>query len=220
MNNWVIYPEEQWRQKWELFVALLLLFVCIYTPLVLAFEPVSEEQGVTRWTQIFDAEFVVDLFFLVDIVLNFHFAYYTADYELIDDKKRIAIGYLKGWFVVDFLAIIPLDKIFKGVGSFNQLARVLRLPKLYKLIKMTRLVRMLKIVKERNKLVKYLTEILRIGVGFERLLFFLLIFLILCHIVTCIWIFTSRFQGDFSDKNFCIDHPNNWACAGGFEFDV
>lgn len=52
---------------------------------------------------------------------------------------------------------------------------------------MTRLVRMLKIVKERNKLVKYLNEILKIGVGFERLLFFILIFFCVCHIVACLW---------------------------------
>jgi hypothetical protein len=58
---------------------------------------------------------------------------------------------------------------------------------MYKLVKMTRLVRMLKIVKERSKLVKYLNEVLKIGVGFERLLFLLLIFFILCHINTCIW---------------------------------
>ncbi len=72
-------------------------------------------------------------------------------------------------------------------GSFNRLARVARIGKLYKIVKMTRLVRMLKIVKERNKLVKYLNEILKIGIGFERLLFLMLIFLILCHIAACIW---------------------------------
>ena len=121
---------------------------------------------------------------------------------------------------MDFLAILPFDKIFKGVAGFNKLTRILRLPKLYKLIKMTRLVRMLKIVKERNKLVKALTEILRIGVGFERLLFFILIFLIMCHIVACLWIFASRFKGDPNDEFFCEEEPNNWACAGGFEFDI
>ena len=52
---------------------------------------------------------------------------------------------------------------------------------------MTRLVRMLKIVKERNKLVKYLNEILKIGIGFERLIFFILMFVTLCHIVACLW---------------------------------
>lgn len=59
------------------------------------------------------------------------------------------------------------------------MARIARIGKLYKIIRMTRMVRMLKIVKERNKLSKYLNEILKIGVGFERLLFMMLIFLVL-----------------------------------------
>jgi hypothetical protein len=59
------------------------------------------------------------------------------------------------------------------------LARVARIGKLYKIVRMTRMVRMLKIVKERNKLVKYLNELLKIGIGFERLLFIFLIFAVL-----------------------------------------
>ena len=66
-----------------------------------------------------------------------------------------------------------------NTGNFNNLARVARIGKLYKIIRMTRLVRMLKIVKERNKLVKYLNEILKIGIGFERFLFYILIFFVL-----------------------------------------
>ena len=64
-------------------------------------------------------------------------------------------------------------------GNYNRLARVSRIGKLYKIIRMTRMVRMLKIVKERNKLVKYMNEILKIGVGFERLIFMMMIFLVL-----------------------------------------
>ena len=110
---------------------------------------------------------------------------------MIDDKKIIAKSYIKGWFFVDLTAIMPFDKMFR-VQGYNGLARILRLPKIYKLIKITRLVRMLKIVKERNKLVKYLSEILKIGVGFERLMFFVVLFLIVCHIVACLWIFAGR----------------------------
>ena len=73
---------------------------------------------------------------------------------------------------------------------------------------MTRLVRMLKIVKERNKLVKYLNEILKIGVGFERLLFFILIFFILSHIVCCFWIFSARLE-DFG--------PDTWVVRYGYQ---
>jgi hypothetical protein len=52
---------------------------------------------------------------------------------------------------------------------------------------MARMVRLLKIVKDRNKLIKYLDEILKIGVGFERLMFMMLIFLVFQHIAACLW---------------------------------
>jgi hypothetical protein len=97
---------------------------------------------------------------------------------LIDNHRVIAKEYLTSWFFIDIISIIPFDMIFM-FGNFNRLARVARIGKLYKIIRMTRMVRMLKIVKERNKLVKYLNEILKIGVGFERLLFMMLIFLVL-----------------------------------------
>jgi len=42
----------------------------------------------------------------------------------------------------------------------------------------------------------------------------------MCHIGTCIWIFASRFQGEVTEKDFCKNNRNNWACAGDFEFDV
>lgn len=85
---------------------------------------------------------------------------------------------MKSWFFVDIISIIPFDVIFM-YGHFGRMTRIARIGKLYKIIRMARMVRMLKIVKERNKLVKYLNEILRIGVGFERLMFMMLIFMVL-----------------------------------------
>lgn len=85
---------------------------------------------------------------------------------------------MKSWFFVDVISIVPFDVIFM-YGSFGKMTRIARIGKLYKIIRMARMVRMLKIIKERNKLVKYLNEILRIGVGFERLMFMMLIFMVL-----------------------------------------
>jgi len=105
------------------------------------------------------------------------------------------------------LAVVPVDLIL-SIGDFNSLARIIRLPKLYKLIKMTRLVRILKILKERSKLVKYLNEILKIGVGCERLLFFILLFLILCHIVSCFWVLCAVFD-EVTEES--------WIVSNGFQ---
>jgi len=56
---------------------------------------------------------------------------------------------------------------------------------------MTKMVRMLKIVQIRNKLVKNLSEMLQIGVGSERLIFLSFIFMVLFHVVACVWIFIA-----------------------------
>jgi hypothetical protein len=72
-------------------------------------------------------------------------------------------------------------------GGVNRIARFSRIGRLYKIIKMTRMIRILKIVQVRNRFVKNLTEMLQIGVGFERLIFLSLILLVLQHVIACLW---------------------------------
>jgi hypothetical protein len=81
---------------------------------------------------------------------------------------------------------------------------------MYKLIKMTRLLRILKIVKERNKLLKYLNDVLKIGLGFERLFFFIIIFLILAHVTTCIMFISAQFGGEVDDNGVITDYSGTW----------
>jgi len=59
-------------------------------------------------------DYVVDLLFLLDILVVFNTAYYDEDVDLVDDRKQIAKNYLKGWFTIDLLAIIPFDKIISS----------------------------------------------------------------------------------------------------------
>jgi hypothetical protein len=33
---------------------------------------------------------------------------------MIDDRKVIALNYLKGWFIIDLVAILPFDLIMKA----------------------------------------------------------------------------------------------------------
>ena len=105
----------------------------------------------------------------------------------------IAKLYLKGWFTIDLFAILPFDLMFGG-GGLNQIVRITRISKMYKLVKLTRLVRILKIFKESNKMFKYMENYLNIGVGFQRLLGFVLSFFMIIHIVACLWIMTVQFN--------------------------
>jgi hypothetical protein len=49
--------------------------------------------------------------FAIDTVLIFNTAFYDDNWELIDSRKLIAITYMKGWFLIDILAIVPFDLI-------------------------------------------------------------------------------------------------------------
>jgi Ion channel len=41
-----------------------------------------------------------------------------------------------------------------------------------------------------------MNEVLKISLGFERFIFMLIIYLVLQHIIACLWIFTARFADD------------------------
>jgi len=74
---------------------------------------------------------------------------------------------------------------------------------------MIRLVRILKILKDSTKIMKYLNDFMMVGLGAERLVFFLLIYLILVHVMSCCWIITgeltSLLDGD-NNKSWMDDY--------------
>ena len=87
-----------------------------------------------EWTVI---ETIIDCIFGVDLLLNFFFAYYDNQDDIVDSRKRIAMSYLKGWFFIDLLTILPISQIL-NTSDFGNLSKIARLPKLYRLIKVLR----------------------------------------------------------------------------------
>ena len=81
---------------WDLVIALLLIITALYYPFRFAFwDNVDFGYIIT--------EYVIDIIFVIDIILNFFTAFYNNNYELISDKKKIAKHYLK-WFFFDLIA--------------------------------------------------------------------------------------------------------------------
>ena len=136
----------------------------------------------------------IDLSFCVDMVIIFNTAFYDDEFHIVDDRCRIINSYLKSWFLIDFLSVFPLDQILMSFENVNDLARLARLGRMYKLIKMLKLLRVLKIVKDRSKILKYLNDFLKIGLGFERIFFFMIIYLILLHVMTCVFVIAGQMR--------------------------
>lgn len=188
-KKWMIYPEDPTKQWWDLFVTIVLLVSCIEAPLDVAFSSTEPQSILSN-----PLSLVLDIIFLLDIFVIFNSAFYTANLEIVEDRKAIAKNYLSGWFCVDVLAILPIDLILSGFGDINNLSRVARFGRLYKMVKLPRLLRVLKIIQHKNNLVTFLTqwsEWMKLGLGMERLMFFIIIFTLMIHLAACLWIITA-----------------------------
>ena len=53
--------------------------------------------------------FMIDFMFLVDIIIIFNTGIYDDYLRIIESRKLIAKKYLKGWFTIDLVAIVPFD---------------------------------------------------------------------------------------------------------------
>ena len=66
---------------------------------------------------------------------------------MVDKRSEIFKNYIKGWFSIDVVAILPFEMMFKTSSNANSLVRIARIGKLYKLIKIFRLLRLVKLAK-------------------------------------------------------------------------
>jgi hypothetical protein len=65
-------PDDSFREKWDLFIALLVVYISIVTPFRLAF--IDDD---SKTYEIFDN--IINAFFALDMIFNFFMAYFDAD---------------------------------------------------------------------------------------------------------------------------------------------
>lgn len=103
----MFYPQSTFKTVWDILNSLSLLVTCILTPFNLAF---SEELELVTWYLYFN--YSIDVFFAIDIIINFNTALVDDDFKVIDSRWEIATTYLRSWFLVDLVSIIPFELIF------------------------------------------------------------------------------------------------------------
>ena len=196
----MINPNSRYKLRWDMYVMLMMILAAIFTPWQLAF--INDD---TLGWIILNA--IIDGSFFFDIIFTFFTAYFDeVKLVLIYDKKVIAKKYLKFWFWLDLLSIIPFDQILSitsdGGDDYGNVAKFTRVGKLYKMVRMLRMVKMIRLFKDRKKIISNLDNVLKVGAGYERLLFFMLGFILFNHTISCIWIMLASF-----------DESNNWMLA-------
>eukprot|EP01084_Bolivina_argentea_P115154 204836_1 len=135
-NHLVLHPVGPFKCIWDMFVMILLIYTSIEIPYTMAFGQIS----IVQYIGLF-----VDGFLFIDIILNFHTAYFDKydSLRLVTNKRHICKKYFCGWFWIDFLTCIPFDIMFEDTTEHQIDAK----SKAFTYIKLFRIFRLLRIIK-------------------------------------------------------------------------
>ena len=117
-----------------------LLFMCVlYTVTILPVD-MAFDLPFMPWT-IFDC--LVILVFALDIVVNFYAAYKNDEDEWVTDPIQIKRHYLRGWFLFDVIAALPVDFIVDALSTDKHMAAQVQAIRILKTIRLIRAVKLL-----------------------------------------------------------------------------
>lgn len=173
-------PGSPFMRYWDIIVMVCLLFTGVCAPYEIAF--LEPERGV-----LYVLNRVIDLIFVNDMVLQFFLKVKRKTKQgvvWVRNRKRIANLYLKSWFVIDLLSILPYDDVTDilaagGNSGFQQL-KVMRMLRVLRLFKLARILKASRLAKRWEN---------RIGLSTSQLHLIRFSFLIAvsCHWMACAW---------------------------------
>lgn len=182
-NKFLINPESKFKTIWDHFQIVLIIYLSTASPFKMAF---FEDGTFPKWDI---AEFVIDFFILIDIILTF-FTPIWIKYQLINKHAQIARVYLKFWFWMDLFSIIPMAEIIQWFSLSDSLAKFSNIPKLYRLFKLSKLIRALRMQKKGDTYVGRLLKKFRKSDTLLGSIVPLYVFgILVAYIFACIWYF-------------------------------
>lgn len=171
------HPDSTFSLVWDLMQLVMLVLVCWYVPLRSGFSVEVE-----LWSYAFWQDFVIDLYFLIDLLLQFRTAYYGRSGALVTDSRKIRWHYLRRWFLIDFLCVLPVGYIGYFMSDGNSSGEKLRVVKTLRLLRLGKMLRLAKVFK---MLQKY-DNVAELKPLISLLTLFFFVFLA-AHLLACVW---------------------------------
>jgi len=175
---YIVNHNSSLSRRFSMLIVTLVIWESLEVPWVVSFAPNAQLDG--GW-KIYS--FFIDMLFILDLFLNLITTFVDTKGQHVTycwGKGGIAENYFwSGWFVIDFVACIPLDLFV--AGGITQESNV-DTSGLFKVLKMTRLVRI-------GKLFKRIDDMLQASAF--RLLRLMSVVLILIHWTACAWMVIS-----------------------------
>ena len=139
---------------------------------------------------------------MAQIFLNFVTGYEERGQRVtVVDLKKIRRNYLRGFFLIDLLSILPInyvEQIVRQGGSATGGKGDLKTLKILRLVRLTRLLRLARV----KKLLKTYTEMMENMAGIFSLLSIIILALFLSHFVSCVWYYIGSIEGGWVENTF------------------
>eukprot|EP00746_Dinoflagellata_sp_MGD_P079642 gnl/MRDRNA2_/MRDRNA2_31871_c0_seq1.p1 gnl/MRDRNA2_/MRDRNA2_31871_c0~~gnl/MRDRNA2_/MRDRNA2_31871_c0_seq1.p1 ORF type:complete len:844 (+),score=121.51 gnl/MRDRNA2_/MRDRNA2_31871_c0_seq1:124-2655(+) len=142
-KKFLINPNSLRMQKWGIVVLIALIYTALVTPFEVAYLT-------SELNALFVVNRFVDVVFLIDMCMQFFLKVEVNSRQgstWIRDRKVLAMRYMKCWFWIDLVSILPFDilGIVDDSPTFAALksVRIIRLLRLLKLVRIVKASRML-----------------------------------------------------------------------------
>ncbi|XP_038664330.1 potassium/sodium hyperpolarization-activated cyclic nucleotide-gated channel 2-like isoform X2 [Scyliorhinus canicula] len=190
-EDFAIHPYSTFRHDWLIMMMVLMFANFIIIPLGVSFFTERIYTGGVWISYIL----LTDSITVADLVLNFYIGYVDEKEEIIImDRKKIKNHYLKTWFVVDLIGIMPVDYVFlcaKYVGGLDVSQIGYATSRLVRLIKLTRIMSLLRLLRFSSlmRYLRYWKEIHEWDVGMTKvlhLIYWIAVAVLFCHWNACL----------------------------------
>ena len=133
-NPWIIDHEKSWKQLFDTFIFFLIIYSCLVIPYRISRLNIDNFSLDEIYINV-----IVDIIFFIDLIFGFFTTYINKNKVKVIVLRKIALNYLKSWFIIDFISILPIDYFINYKNSaLNSLTKVLKLQKLYRVMKISR----------------------------------------------------------------------------------
>ena len=197
-------PDGTFRLIWDIVTMIFILYEMILIPFNLSFYVNSVDALTT-------ISYVIDSFFIVDMLLSFNTGYYSKG-NLVKDRGRIARHYLRRLFWLDLVATVPIHWFIEGVNEDVSIFLTTddddddRVRKFICIARAIRLIRIFKLSRILSKLEHYIhiSRSLNGIFGFFKLA---IIILFCGHWAACLWHLVALIDED--------NEPDTWLSRYG-----
>jgi potassium voltage-gated channel Eag-related subfamily H protein 7 len=171
----IVDHEGSFYQTWTIVLFFFTCATAIMTPFEIAF--------VREGNKLFLANVFLNTFFCLDLVLNFRVTRELIDRQRgaivrVESGAGIAKGYLKGWFLADFLSVFPFETASEAFGTKGTGGEGMRMLRCLRLVKLLRLLR-------GSRAFSALQQQFSVSYAVQDFTKLLLLTAFVCHIMAC-----------------------------------